>query len=289
MSPQKRSRPSKSADSENSNSSQAVLLNTSIINGTKLDIKELRKAAARTKRRAASIVSGAKSIFEEDEVEEIVPPLTQCAIPKEIFTTDQEYDLVSAWDKRTFELPAQGDLLTNDCDFSTNSMADKIEVPLFRVNVFPPIYITEGTENLDDETFNRRHQKLEIDERRRKRWDMQRLREQKHNEKLKQGRYYSQNAFVGGPEKQSLAKKKLPEIESFFPDAKDAHYIEVSEKLPVVAFGNPIPRLAEKPFSLPWSVSVDTSKTPQAVSTTSSSSSCPSVSKNRVVKKAKET
>lgn len=98
-------------------------------------------------------------------------------------------------------------------------------------------------------------------------WDIQRLREQKHNEKLKQGRYYSSSAFVGGPEKQSMAKKKLPEIESFFPDAKEgeswllatnfrtvqisflfhtAHYIEVCDKLPVVAFGNPIPRLPEK-------------------------------------------
>jgi len=29
----------------------------------------------------------------------------------------------------------------------------------------------EGTENLDDEVFNKRHQRLEVDERRRKRWD----------------------------------------------------------------------------------------------------------------------
>ena len=28
----------------------------------------------------------------------------------------------------------------------------------------------EGTENLDDEVFNKRHQRLEIDERRRKRY-----------------------------------------------------------------------------------------------------------------------
>ena len=43
----------------------------------------------------------------------------------------------------------------------------------------------EGTENIEDETFLRRHQKFELDEKRRKRWDIQRMREQRHCEKLR--------------------------------------------------------------------------------------------------------
>jgi male-specific lethal 1 len=43
----------------------------------------------------------------------------------------------------------------------------------------------EGTENIEDETMLRRHQKFELDEKKRKRWDIQRMREQRHLEKLR--------------------------------------------------------------------------------------------------------
>lgn len=51
-----------------------------------------------------------------------------------------------------------------------------LEVPNWRVKVYTSCYTMEGTENLDDEIFNKRHLKLENDERRRKRWDVQRIR-----------------------------------------------------------------------------------------------------------------
>lgn len=51
-----------------------------------------------------------------------------------------------------------------------------LEVPNWRIKVYTSCYTMEGTENLDDEIFNKRHLKLENDERRRKRWDVQRIR-----------------------------------------------------------------------------------------------------------------
>lgn len=51
-----------------------------------------------------------------------------------------------------------------------------LEVPNWRVKIYTSCYTMEGTENLDDEIFNKRHLKLENDERRRKRWDVQRIR-----------------------------------------------------------------------------------------------------------------
>ena len=51
-----------------------------------------------------------------------------------------------------------------------------LEVPNWRIKVYSSCYTMEGTENLDDEIFNKRHLKLENDERRRKRWDVQRIR-----------------------------------------------------------------------------------------------------------------
>lgn len=53
---------------------------------------------------------------------------------------------------------------------------DNLEVPSWRIKVYTSCYTMEGTENLDDEIFNKRHHKLENDERRRKRWDVQRIR-----------------------------------------------------------------------------------------------------------------
>ena len=44
------------------------------------------------------------------------------------------------------------------------------QVPSWRLKIYTSCYTMEGTENLDDEVFNKRHQRLEIDERRRKRY-----------------------------------------------------------------------------------------------------------------------
>lgn len=45
-----------------------------------------------------------------------------------------------------------------------------LEVPRWRTKVYTSCYTMEGTENLDDEVYNKRHSRLENDERRRKRY-----------------------------------------------------------------------------------------------------------------------
>jgi hypothetical protein len=63
------------------------------------------------------------------------------------------------------------------------------EVPGWRerpVNATAPVpSVSSRVEMVDDETYLKRHSKPEIDERRRKRWDMQRIREQRQIDKLK--------------------------------------------------------------------------------------------------------
>jgi male-specific lethal 1 len=44
-----------------------------------------------------------------------------------------------------------------------------MKVPRWRIKVYASCYAMEGTENLDDEVYNKRHSRLENDERRRKR------------------------------------------------------------------------------------------------------------------------
>lgn len=127
-----------------------------------------------------------------------------------------------------------------------------IEIPSWRLHPITSCYSLEGTENLNDEVFNRRHAKFEIDEKRRKRWDMQRIRELKLNERLRSGRYSK-----GLPSSTIYSSTNPPQPDfsnetSFYPEPKDAEYIEVSDRLPVVAFGHPIPKLPETYFTLPW-------------------------------------
>ena len=46
---------------------------------------------------------------------------------------------------------------------------EQVQVPTWREKPVAPCYVMEGTENLGDDVFSKRHQRLEIDERRRKR------------------------------------------------------------------------------------------------------------------------
>ncbi|KAK3912571.1 Male-specific lethal 1-like protein, partial [Frankliniella fusca] len=124
---------------------------------------------------------------------------------------------------------------------------DVLETPQWRVKVYTSLYSMEGTENLDDEVFLKRHHRLELDERRRKRWDVQRIREQRHIEKLKQ-RELQSNA-LGGSKGDGQAEEP---VSTLWPTPDDAQYVEVADELPVAAFGLPVTKFTPSEFSLPW-------------------------------------
>lgn len=140
--------------------------------------------------------------------------------------------------------PNSGPLLTNrpyaglPCP-EVEEAPEAIEVPTWRVNPVATAYSMEGTENLDDEMYNRRHHKLEVDERRRKRWDMQALREQKRLERLRR-------------RMEPEAEKPPTCLRTFCGSLRNVQVIEVVGVLPVVAFGQPIPDVEPTDFSLPW-------------------------------------
>ncbi|XP_062893732.1 male-specific lethal 1 homolog [Mobula hypostoma] len=99
----------------------------------------------------------------------------------------------------------------------------------------------EVLENLDDSVFAKRHAKLELDEKRRKRWDIQRIREQRLLQRL-QLRMYKKKGI----------QESEPEILSFFPEPDDVESLVITPFLPVVAFGRPLPKLSQQNFELPW-------------------------------------
>lgn len=139
------------------------------------------------------------------------------------------------------------------CASPVPSSVPSLEVPRWRERPCTSCYSLEGTENLDDEVFNKRHHKQEADERRRKRWDVQRIREQRHVERLRR----RQRDGVWGPPAGLNGLANTPPI-TFLPQPhRDARYIEITESVPVSAFGEILPALPECEFMLPW---VGTSK-----------------------------
>lgn len=101
----------------------------------------------------------------------------------------------------------------------------------------PPEY-----EDLSDGAFKRRHERFLLDERKRKKWDVQRIREQRTIERLK--RRHCKD------EMNQLNQDN--EIYSFFPPAENLKVIHLTNEYPVSAFGEVIPAIQPCEFSLPW-------------------------------------
>lgn len=151
--------------------------------------------------------------------------------------------------------------------------------PLQGLSVRERISESEEAEVLEEAVFLKRHSKLELDERRRKRWDMQRIREQVNLQRLKaryeQPEHLTKYSSVtnGSSKKNSTKSKKKGKgknskkgaedkgtkeededqmSESLYPDPVNITHIEVSDKLPLCAFGLPIPIVPAEEFSIPW-------------------------------------
>lgn len=122
-----------------------------------------------------------------------------------------------------------------------------LEIPKWTTKEFSGLYCIEGTENLTDSAFDKRHAKLEYDEKRRKKWDVQRIREQKTIERLKRRHCKDELA-------EQLAENQ--EFQSFYPTPDQIKYIEITEDLPVQAFGEGIPDINSSNFILPWTSKV---------------------------------
>nr|XP_033774234.1 male-specific lethal 1 homolog [Geotrypetes seraphini] len=121
---------------------------------------------------------------------------------------------------------------------------ENVAIPSWREQPVEPlrdIIPSDVPENLEDNVFFKRHSKLELDEKRRKRWDIQRIREQRILQRL-QLRMYKRKGI----------QESEPEITSFFPEPDDVESLVITPLLPVVAFGRPLPKLTPQNFELPW-------------------------------------
>jgi len=142
-------------------------------------------------------------------------------------------------------------------DNEQKAIEKKPEVPGFRLNPISPSYIMEGTEDIEDETMLKRHQKPENDEKRRKRWDVQRIREQRHVAHLREKYEPHEDHVITNLSSKLMplnaeSSKDFSSLTTLLPDPDEAEEIVVQEKLPVSVFGCVLPNLGVNDFSLPW-------------------------------------
>lgn len=141
-------------------------------------------------------------------------------------------------------------------------LAQTEEVPAWRQRVVPPSHaLGQGQEeaSCDDEAVLRRHGKLELDEKRRKRWDIQRIREQRQVQRLKARYEKRQQQLLGGGGGSGAVSAAAAAVESVGFDPLAITHIHVADELPVCAFGAPLPAALlddrgeeEMEFELPW-------------------------------------
>ena len=125
-----------------------------------------------------------------------------------------------------------------DLDLSLDE-GSTLNIPTWKTNKLTPltgVSNAPGKEAVDDDTIWKRHSRLEVAEKRRKRWDIQRIREFRYNEKLRQ--------------KQSKQGEDQYSIDTFSPSLSDITALQIEETLPVNVFGHTLQPLLKKEFSL---------------------------------------
>lgn len=155
-------------------------------------------------------------------------------------TTDKPY-ITCGWKETDYH-----EDLKEDMEQEVKEKNVCLEIPTWEIKDCQKIFKMEITEDLTDDAFLKRHSKFEIDERRRKKWDVQRIREQRTIERLK--RRHCKAEIL-----ESEQKQKVDSIFcSFYPTADSVKFIQITDELPVQAFGEPIPLLKPCEFSIPW-------------------------------------
>lgn len=157
-------------------------------------------------------------------------------------TTTKEYK-TREWQLDEIELELKAEITDEICKEENEA---NLELPKWRTWEMSskrdaPVCAREY-EDLSDDAFTRRHARFLLDERKRKKWDVQRIREQRTIERLK--RRHCKDELN--------QQKEFNDIYTFFPTVDQLKAIQITDEFPVSAFGEPIPLLPPSEFSLPW-------------------------------------
>lgn len=114
-------------------------------------------------------------------------------------------------------------------------------------------------EDISNSAYEKRHSKPEQEEKRRKRWDLQQARQQRQHEMLVQ-KYNEREQKGKVQSSQVLPKDGIPagsssqisSMESIYRESDHIMAVEISDLVPVCAFGYPLPSLPPRELDLPW-------------------------------------
>lgn len=110
-----------------------------------------------------------------------------------------------------------------------------------------PVITGDNEEDISNDAFARRHLKPETEEKKRKRWDLQHLRQQRHHEML--SRKYNERQINKTQAKTASCNSVSNTLDR---DPSNVMAIEISDIVPVCAFGRPLPAVEVKEMELPW-------------------------------------
>lgn len=176
----------------------------------------------------------------------IVVPTKRHCVRGAFMSTTKLYK-TREWQIDEIEAEVNRQIAAEPCEETMHDSAHmNLEIPKWRTWEYSPnIYtsnIDEPMEDMSEDAFVRRHARFLNDERKRKKWDVQRIREQRTIERLKRRHC-----------KEELTDQRdSEEIQSFFPEACNMKVIQITDDLPVAAFGECIPMLSTADFALPW-------------------------------------
>ena len=139
----------------------------------------------------------------------------------------------------------KNDILPNTDDRldEVSVLQQGVEVPSYRedsLESMNSLYSDSGPvdEDISDQIMLKRHEKFVKDEKQRKRWDAQQLREELQLQRLR------------ARQEKQISRKD--DAISLLPNIESATYVYVNDKIPVSAFGRPLPSLHQTSFTLPW-------------------------------------
>lgn len=137
--------------------------------------------------------------------------------------------------------PTLQDLRVELSDLHEPASRSNVEVPSWRTpHTTSSSHSPDEPEDTTDEVYDRRHSKMELEEKKRKRWDAQRIRELRTIERMEWKAIQKEMA------------KWAHIVTTYSPEPSDTKRVAVSDTIPVVAFGALVPRLKNGGFSLPW-------------------------------------
>lgn len=172
----------------------------------------------------------------------IMCPSSKRHIPRNSFLMTKKPYKTREWQLDEIEFETKQQITDEPCKAD-----DEVDLELPKWRTWEPstnrdVTVTREYEDLSDEAFSRRHARFLLDERKRKKWDVQRIREQRTIERLKRRHCKDElNQQTTGNE-----------IVSFFPSVDQLKTIQITDDLPVSAFGEMIPLIPAVEFALPW-------------------------------------